>query len=245
MWDTLPLAALAGLVGAVAGSFCATAALRFATGESPWGGRSRCDGCARTLGWAETVPFVGFVRSGGQCPACHSPIDRMHLWGEGLGAIVAVTAIVTSPDTSGIILALVGLVLLVLGLADIRTYRLPDLGNAIVAALCALLALLRHELIIGLIAAATTAVLLFILKVWLERRRGRTMLGTGDIKLIAALAVGLGAWTSYMIAGAAMFGLGAIIIRRMKGHDRLPFGPFIAASGFGCLLLGGLMGAPV
>ncbi len=245
MWDAVPIAALAGITGAVAGSFCATAALRFAAGQSPWDGRSRCDGCARSLGWAETVPFVGFIRSGGQCAVCHSRIDRLHVWGEGLGAIIAATALVISPDATGTVSALIGLVLLALGLTDVRTYRLPDLGNAIVAGLCAVLAFLRHDLIVGIIAAAASGALLFVLKAWLERRRGRTMLGTGDIKLIAALAVGLGAWTPYMIAGAASTGLVVIVIRRMKGQDRLPFGPFIAASGFGFLLLGGLMGAPL
>ena len=245
MWSTAPLTALAGIIGAVAGSFCATAALRFAAGESPWGGRSRCDGCARTLGWVETVPFVGFVRSGGSCAVCHRRIDLLHLWGEGLGAIIAATSFAMSPDATGIILAIIGLVLLALGLTDIRTYRLPDLGNAIMAGLCGILALLRHDLIVGLIAAGAAAALLYALKAWVERRRGRTALGGGDIKLIAALALGLGAWTPYMLAAAAIAGLAAIVMRHMKGHDRLPFGPFIAASGFGCLLLGGLMGAPV
>jgi len=245
MWDTVPIAALAGVTGAVAGSFCATAALRFAAGESPWGGRSRCDGCARTLGWAETVPFVGFVRSGGQCTICHQRIDRLHLWGEGLGAVIAATAITVSPDAIGAVLALIGLVLLAQGLIDIRTFRLPDLGNAIAAGLCALLALLRHDLIVGVIAAGAAAILLYILKAWLERRRRRTMLGSGDIKLITALALGLGALTPYVIAVAAVAGLVAIVIRRMKGHDRLPFGPFIALSGFGFLLAGGLVGVPL
>jgi len=245
MWDAAPIAALAGIAGAVAGSFCATAALRFAAGESPWNGRSRCDGCARTLGWVETVPFVGFVRSGGQCMVCHRRIDPLHLWGEGLGAVIAATTIAVSPDASGIVLALVGLVLLAQGLIDIRTFRLPDLGNAIVAGLCLILALLRHDLIVGVIAAGAAGALLYGLKVWLERRRGRTMLGAGDIKLIAALAVGLGVWTPYMIAGAAIVGLVVIVIRRMKGHDRLPFGPFIAVSGFGLLLAGGLVRVPL
>lgn len=245
MWDAVLISALAGITGAVAGSFCATAALRFAMGERPWSGRSRCDGCARPLGWVETVPFVGFVRSGGACAVCHRRIDRLHLWGEGLGAAAAATALALAPDLSGIVLALIGLVLLAQGLIDIRTHRLPDAGNAVAAGLCALLALLHGQLILGAIAAVVAAGLLFVLKAWLERRRGRTMLGAGDIKLIAALALGLGAFTPYMLAAASLAGLAAIFIRRMKGHDRLPFGPFIAATGFVLLLAGGLTGAPL
>ncbi len=245
MWETAPIMLLGGLTGAVAGSFCATAAVRFAMGQSPWGGRSRCDGCARTLGWAETVPFVGFVRTGGQCKTCHGRIDHLHLWGEGLGAIVAAAALAVAPDVSGAIVALIGLVLLLQALIDVRTYRLPDLGNLVVAGLCAGLAFLRGDLIVGLIAAVASAALLFALKAWLEHRRGRAMLGLGDIKLIAALAIGLGAWTPYMIAAAAIAGLVVIAARRMKGQDRLPFGPFIAAAGFALLLAGGFARTPL
>lgn len=237
MWVTAPFSVLAGVIGAVAGSFCATAALRFAAGQSPWGGRSRCDGCARILGWVDTVPFVGFVRSGGACTACHRRIDPLHLWGEGLGALLAATALAVSPAPSGILIALLGLVVLAQGLIDVRTYRLPDLGNGLVAGLCILLAWLNQGLIIGAIAAGAAGLLLYGLKTWLECRRKQTMLGAGDIKLIVALALGLGAWTPYMLAGAAVAGLVAILVRRMSHQDRLPFGPFIAASGFVFLLV--------
>ncbi len=237
MWETIATSVLAGAAGAAAGSFCATAAVRFAAGQTAWRGRSRCDGCARMLGWAETVPFVGFVRSGGVCRTCDRQIDPLHLWGEGGGALIAATAIAVSPNLGGGLLALVGLVLLAQSLIDIRTLRLPDAGNAMVAGLCAMRAFLHQGLLIGAIAAVASAALLFALKAWLERRRGHTMLGFGDIKLIAALALGLGAWTPYMIAAAAISALLAIFIRRMTMQDRLPFGPFIAFSGFVLLLI--------
>jgi leader peptidase (prepilin peptidase)/N-methyltransferase len=243
MWEAAPITLLAGVIGAVTGSFCATAALRFAAGESPWGGRSHCDGCARTLGWAETLPFVGFMRSRGHCADCNQRIDPLHLWGEGLGAAVAASALALSPNLVGVLVAVIGLLLLAQGLIDIKTYRLPNAGNAAIAGLCLLLAFLRHDLIVGLAAAGASGGLLFGLKAWLERRRGKAMLGWGDIKLISALALGLGTLTPYMIAISAVGGLFAIVIRRMKTQDRLPFGPFIAASGFGFLMLGAVTGA--
>ena len=232
MLEAVPIAVMAGVIGAVAGSFCATAAVRFAANESPWGGRSRCDGCARVLGWSETVPFIGFVRSGGACAACHKRIDPLHMWGEALGALSTGTTLAIAPTPAGILMALTGLVLLAQALIDVRVLRLPNLGNGLVAGLCALLAWERHELVAGLVAAIASGLLLYGLKVWLERRRKQTMLGVGDIKLIAALALGLGLWTPYMLAGAAIAGMAAILIRRMAHQDRLPFGPFIAMFGF-------------
>ncbi len=245
MWEAAAIALIAAMTGAAVGSFGATAALRFTAGESALGGRSHCDGCARTLGWTETVPFVGYLRSRGVCTTCRHKIDPLHLWGEGLGAATAAIAITLSPDLSGVLLALIGLVLLTQSLIDSRTYRLPNLGNAIVGALCLGLAWVRQDLLVGLIAAVASAALLFALKAWLERRRGRTMLGTGDIKLIAALALGLGAWTPYMIAAAGVLGLMVILVRSMKTQDRLPFGPFIAVAGFLMLLVAGFVGVPI
>jgi leader peptidase (prepilin peptidase)/N-methyltransferase len=230
---------LAAGVGAAAGSFCSTAALRFAAGHDVGFGRSRCDGCARTLGWTETVPFAGFLINRGKCRTCGSAIDAFHLWGEGGGAIIAVSAVVLSPDTEGVLLAFIGLVLLAQSLIDIKTYRLPDLGNGLVAIMCLGLALLNGQFIVGLVAAVAATVLLYGLKYWLEHRRRQTMLGSGDIKLVAALALALGVSTPYMLALASFLGLIAIGFGlRRESHQRLPFGPCIALSGFGFLLAG-------
>jgi leader peptidase (prepilin peptidase)/N-methyltransferase len=236
--------ALAIVGGAVVGSFGATAALRLAAGRNPWTGRSRCDGCDRMLGWNETVPLASFTLARGRCIACGHGIDKFHLYGEGFGIAIAFSAWTLMPNRTGVVLALLGLALLGQSLINIKTLRLPDVGNFIVAGLCAFLAWHSHTLIEGVIAATVSGTILYILKWALERKDGRTVLGFGDIKLVMALALALGHWTALMLVMASLIGLLALRAKLGRSDGRLPFGPAIAVSAFSCLMiLTGLTGA--
>lgn len=240
----IALVGFAGVFGAVVGSFGATAALRIEAGVSPWLGRSRCDGCARTLGWAETMPFAGYIAARGRCGTCGHGIHAFHLIGESLGACVAMCAVAFTPYPGTIVLTLLGLTLLVQALIDVRTLRLPDAGNLVVAALTFLLAVLRDAWLEGMLAALASGGILLMMKAWLERRQGKTMLGLGDVKLIAALALGLGQWTAAAVAAASILALVFVLVLRKGWEGKLPFGPAIAGTGFAGLLVlssGGLM----
>jgi leader peptidase (prepilin peptidase) / N-methyltransferase len=230
-------AGFAAISGAIIGSFGATAALRMEVGVSPWSGRSKCDGCARVLSWAETVPFAGYIASRGRCGACGQNIHGFHIVGEGLGACVAVCAVVLAPFPVSIVLALLGMTLLIQSLIDVRTFRLPDGGNLIVAALAAALAVLRGTWIEGVIAAVASVAVLLVLKAWLERREGTPMLGLGDVKLITALALGLGQWTAAALATASILTLAFVLVFRKRRTARVAFGPAIACAGFSGLLI--------
>ena len=214
--------------GAVVGSFGATAALRLADGRNPFVGRSQCDGCARSLGWAETVPFAGYMASRGHCKSCGGRIAGFHLAGEGLGAIAFALPLLWLPDWTGAVTGILCLLLLIAALIDLKTLRLPDPLTAGVAVCSLGLADLSGHLVSGLIASIVAGGMLFGVKVWLERRSGTPMLGLGDVKLVAALALWLNLRTPVMLALAAIAGL--IIIQRHKGL--MPFGPMIAASSF-------------
>lgn len=225
-------AGFAGITGAIVGSFGATAALRMEAGVSPWSGRSRCDGCARVLSWAETVPFAGYIAARGRCGRCGHGIHAFHLAGEGMGACLAACAVLSTPYPGNILLAALGLALLIQALIDVRTLRLPDAGNVVVAALSGLLAMLGGTLIEGVISAVVAGAVLLAVKAWLERGRGTTLLGLGDVKLIAALALGLGQWTAAAVAAASILALAFLLVTRKGREARLPFGPAIAFCGF-------------
>lgn len=230
--QVIAAAGFAGVLGAIVGSFGATAALRLQTGVSPWSGRSRCDGCARVLSWAETLPFAGYIAARGRCGTCGHGIDAFHLAGEGLGACVAACAVLFLPFPVNMVLALLGVVLLVQALIDVRTLRLPDTGNLIAAILSGLLAVLTGAWLEGIIAALVSGAVLLMVKTWLERRHAKAMLGLGDVKLVAALALGLGEWTAAAVSAASIAALAFLVIRREQPETKLPFGPAIALSGF-------------
>ncbi len=228
-WTTALAVGTAGLAGAVVGSFAATVALRLPSGESPWHGRSRCDGCARTLSWAETVPVAGYIRAGGRCTACGHEIDHLHLCGEILGAGIASAALLLDPNLNGAVMALLGICMLAAALIDIKTRTLPNGLNLLVALMATILAWTGGRLVAGLIAATVSGFLLLAVKWLLDRRHGRTMLGLGDVKLICAASLLLGEWTAPMMALAAALGLAVMVTTRKK---LIPFGPMIAASSF-------------
>lgn len=232
-------------LGAVVGSFAATAGLRWARGEQALTGRSSCDACATPLGFASTIPIVSFVRLGGACARCRAPINRGHLVGEVLGAGVALGSVAVLPIGPALAVAALGLVLIAAGCADVVSRRLPDLASLAVAILGLGLALHRGSIaaLTGLAAAAVTGGALLLLRRSFAARRGDPGLGLGDVKLAAALALWLGAATPWAIALAGLLGLAQI--RLMKtADDRIAFGPALAAGGWavGLALQAGLFG---
>lgn len=238
-------ALIAAPFGAVVGSFAVTAGLRWARGEQALTGRSRCDACAAPLGFGATVPIVSYVRLGGMCACCRAPIHRGHLAGEVLGALAAALAFGMLPTAAALALTALSLTLIGAAAADLASRRLPDLTSVIVAALGLVLALERGlpALACGLVAAGLSGAVLLTLRRLFAMGRGEPGLGLGDVKLIAALALWLGAATPWAIATAGVLGL--LHLRLAKPADgRTAFGPALAVGGWatGLLLQAGLLG---
>ena len=221
-------AAVAVPVGAAAGSFAATAALRMAEGRNTIAGRSRCDGCARQLGWAETVPFVGYAVAKGACRSCGARSVGVQLLGEGLGAAALTVPLLLMDGAPAVLSGLLCLLLLVSALIDVKTLRLPDVLTAAIAASALGLAVLSGHITSGLVACALSGAMLYGLKLWLEHRHARPMLGLGDAKLVAALGLWLNLRTPAMLAVAAIIGL--VVILATNRRPPVPFGPMIAAA---------------
>jgi leader peptidase (prepilin peptidase)/N-methyltransferase len=231
--------------GAVVGSFAVTAGLRWARGEQALTGRSRCDACAMPLGFGATVPIVSYVQRSGACAGCRAPIHPGHIVGEVLGAGVAMLSVALLPIGPALAVALLGLVLIAAGAADVASRRLPDLASLAAAGLGLGLAAQRGPaaLLAGLAAAAITGGVLMLLRRLILGRTGEPGLGLGDVKLAAALALWLGAATPWAIAAAGLLGL--LQIRLMRSADgKIAFGPALAAGGWtvGLALQAGLFG---
>lgn len=227
-WWLTPLVFAAG---AAAGSFAATAGLRASRAEQVLHGRSHCDGCGQALGYVQTLPLVSYVMARGACRGCRGRIDPVHPVGEAAGGAVFLGAVMLDDPLRAVAVALLGLVLISAGAVDAKSQRLPDSLTLAAAVLCAVLAWTRSPAagLAGLIAAAIAMAMLQGLRWIAHARNGEPGLGFGDVKLIAALALWLGADTPWMVVGAASLGLVAVAVLRPPG-GRLPFGPPIAAA---------------
>ena len=65
---------LAGVFGAVLGSFLNCAAWRIAHGESFVKGRSHCTSCGHVLGFLDLIPVFSWIFLGGRCRYCKTKI---------------------------------------------------------------------------------------------------------------------------------------------------------------------------
>jgi len=221
---------LAAVVGSCLGSYATTLAVRMARQEQSLSGRSACDNCDVTLSFAQTVPILSYVLSGGACRACSSRIDPVHVAGEALGAGVAAVAFLVAAPERATLIALAGLALLAASIVDIRTQRLPHFLVAIVGVCGLALSATggRQMLGIAVVSAATAFAVLELTRWALGRLKGEPVLGAGDVILLAALALWLRAATPWALVLASVGGLVVAGIRN-EARGRIAFGPYLAA----------------
>ncbi len=228
------------IFGLFLGSFLALLGWRLPKRKAVIWGRSRCDGCGRTLAWYELVPVLSYVWFGGKCRRCRRALSILYPASEIVcGAGLMYLYQTFGPSLPFLFGALIFCAFLVLAVADILYQILPD-GAVIVsgAATLGLLVSLQTpwpvivlHLIVGACAASFFAALWAI-------TRGRGM-GFGDVKLAFVLGLLLGYPTIIVglyvafLTGAAV-GVILIITRQLKLKSKIAFGPF--------LLLGSVVG---
>jgi leader peptidase (prepilin peptidase) / N-methyltransferase len=230
-----PLDWAALLCAPIVGSFAGVVVDRTARGENFTTGRSHCEACGRDLQPYDLVPVFSWLALRGRCRYCHAGIRPSHLLIELAAVAIAVSAFLVSTGPALWAGCLLGWTLLVMGLIDLRTLKLPDFGNYLLISggLAVTYALAADAAIDHAIGAVSGFLTLFAVS-WLYRQiRGRDGLGLGDAKLLAAGGAWLG-WQALpgILAIAGVAGLiVAIVAQNGHGFDRyrvVAFGPYLA-----------------
>ncbi len=151
---------------------------------------------------------------------------------------VAAPAVAGTPQEPAFVAAslLLGSILILLSVIDVRFYRLPDaLTFSLLATGLALCFVFQWDDVRWRLAAAAFGFgTLYGVNKLYHYIRARDGLGPGDAKLLAAAGAWLGMEgvpTTLLIA--SLSGLGAALLSRLAGRPiaadtRLPFGPFLA-----------------
>ncbi|TCS32836.1 leader peptidase (prepilin peptidase)/N-methyltransferase [Acetobacter aceti NBRC 14818] len=237
------------------GSFLGVLVRRIPRGESFAIGRSHCEDCQTVLKPHEMIPVLSYLLQKGKCRTCGSRIDPHHLRIEltalAVPACVIATRLLTAHEQGfplaeadfslPLLLAdcFLGWMLLALAWIDRICMRLPDVLT---------LPLLLAGLAEGFVNGGTEALLdrtlgavcgwaLFALVAYGYRAlRGRSGLGGGDVKLLAAGGAWIGlAALPIVVVLASAFGIVIALATTLRAQRfsmtvMIPFGPCLAAA---------------
>ncbi len=228
------------ILGAVFGSFIGTLTQRWGDGVSI-SGRSRCDGCGRSLSILELIPLVSHLLQRGQCTTCGAAIGRRQLYVEAMAAAIGAAALLASPDVTGVCGALFGWALFALFLFDVEQFWLPNKITVPLGAVGLALGLGdMQDRVIGLAAGFLSLTAIRLAYFLVRKREG---MGGGDPKLFAAV----GAWLGWQVLpfvlimasmiGLAVVGFRAVTGKPISGDVALPFGALMAVAAFVMWLL--------
>jgi leader peptidase (prepilin peptidase)/N-methyltransferase len=252
---------LAGVFGAIVGSFLNVVVRRLPRGESFSHPASHCPKCEHPIRPWDNVPVLSWVILRGKCRDCAEPISIRHPVVDLLTAIFFAGVIgwvffgeLSKPSIFGTVLVVAAFLYLAavsvaLGLIDLDTHTLP---NAIVlpsyvvgAALLVSAATVDGEWH-RLLTASIGAVALFGAYFAMALLYPGGM-GYGDVKLAGVLGMYLG-WLGYgtLAVGAffpfllgGIFAVGLLSGRKAGRKSAIPFGPWMLAGSWVGIFSGG------
>jgi leader peptidase (prepilin peptidase) / N-methyltransferase len=235
-------AVLAGILGAVVGSFLNVVAYRLPRGESLLRPGSRCPECGTPIKPYDNVPVLGWLWLRGRCRACRAPISWRYPAVEAITGLLCAAVVLRFGADRDAWLGLVLVLLLVpITLIDLDFRIIPNRLTLIgaVAAIVLVLATRSDKLTAHLIAGAAAGG--FFLLAALLYPAG---MGMGDVKLAAVLGLFLGravapAIMAALLAGTVV-GIGIIAAKGAKEGRKtgIPFGPWLAFGGLVGLFAG-------
>lgn len=208
--------------------------------------RSHCVHCKHTIAWFDNIPLLGFLWLRGHCRYCHHNISLRYPFIELLTALLSIGVAIRF-GLSPLTLAALSLTwaLIALTFIDIDHTLLPDnitLPFLWLGLFVNLFTVFQNaeSAILGAILGYLFLWTVYWIFKWITHKEG---MGYGDFKLLAMLAAWLGwqALPSIILISSFVGSVVGICLILFQGRDKLkpiPFGPFLAMSGFITLLWG-------
>jgi leader peptidase (prepilin peptidase)/N-methyltransferase len=236
---------LAGVVGAVFGSFLNVCILRWGAEpkQSVVRPPSRCPRCGAGVAWYDNIPIVSWLVLQGRCRHCGEPISIQYPLIELATALLwAFMAWRYGWSLEALRASVFGTILLGIAITDARAYIIPDeftwggLALGLLFALAGGLSLLGQ----ALLGAALGFGILWLVGVagtWMLKQDA---MGGGDIKMMAMVGAFLG-WKGVLLTIFLGALLGSLIFVPLAFTGRkplVPFGIFLALGAAAAYLVG-------
>jgi len=211
--------------------------------------RSSCPHCNHKITAVENIPMLSYLFLRGRCSSCQAFISARYPLVELFTGILS-AIVVAHFGFSWVALAMLFLTwcLIALSLIDFDTQYLPD--NITLPLLwCGLLFSLYNPALSptdSLIGAAAGYMSLWLVFQGFKFFTGKEGMGFGDFKLLAVLGAWLG-WKYLLLIVILSSLVGAVIgilLIILKGRDKnipIPFGPYLAAAGWICMIWGDII----
>jgi leader peptidase (prepilin peptidase)/N-methyltransferase len=235
--SSMETAILAGVFGALVGSFLNVVAYRLPRRESLVRPGSHCCSCGAAVRPYDNVPVLSWLLLRGRCRNCSAAISKRYPLVEALTALLCVGAVLAGGGSATIVLNVAFILLLVpVALIDVEHRIIPNRLTALGAILALAIGTLLdpsgepQRLIAGVIAGGA------LLLAALAYPGG---MGMGDVKLAGVMGLFLGSAVAPAMLVALFAGvLFGVFVMASKGTQiarktAVPFGPFLA---FGSLV---------
>lgn len=202
--------------------------------------RSQCPSCGHMITAMENIPVISYLFLRGKCSSCKINISIQYPVVEILTALLSI--FVASKMGFGW-QALAALIftwtLVTLSLIDAKTMLLPD--SLTIPLMWLGIAVNYQNLFIDLHSSVLGAMIGYM-SLWslfqlFRLLTGKEGMGYGDFKILAVI----GAWGGWQILPFTIFassfvgaivGISLMLIQRKKSSQPIPFGPWLALSGF-------------
>lgn len=246
------------ILGLIFGSFLNVVIYRTTHGTSPLSGRSVCPKCKKLISWKHNIPLLSFFLLHGKCANCKTKISWQYPVVEFMTGILFVWWFMMGRSffllwgqpwnfVQPIFWLIVGMLLLVVFIADLRFGLIPDQVNIslFVLALSYRLGLVTtHQMqspdLVNAVISGLVLSLFFYCLWYFTKGRG---FGFGDVKLAPSLGLLLG-WPRTLVGMFIAFLTGAVLavflllLGKKKFGQTIPFGPFLVVGTVAALLFG-------
>jgi leader peptidase (prepilin peptidase)/N-methyltransferase len=241
----LPLL-IAGLFGALIGSFLNVCIYRLPRRESiAWPG-SHCPKCSHPIAWYDNIPILSYLALAGRCRHCTVPISFRYPLVEILNAAGYVSLLwFFGRSWVAVAYGLLYSALLVVAGTDLSHKIIPNavtFPGIVLGLVCAttILPLGFLNSLLGILIGGGILWLLAWVSPYLFGKEG---MGGGHIKLLAMIGAFLGwkpALMTIMVGSflGSLVGVTLIAVQVIKREDYIPFGPFLVCGALVALFFG-------